>query len=128
MITNSLFKIGNSDFTNNIIPGTYSINLEDVGYSWQDGLMVTHKAVIRQRLTGSFDMFFKTAEEFHSFVTACKNNKQSNNTVRVNLVANNDTTNALLSRHVFIDYKAVRDKDATSHDYFKQITIAIEEN
>lgn len=127
MNTTSIFKIGNRDFTNNVIPGTYAVNLEDVAYTWQDGLMVTHKSVIRRRLVGEFDMFFKTAEEFHDFVNAIQNGTNSNNTIRVNLIANNDPNNALLSRHVFLNYEAVRNKDASGNDYFNQLTIGVEE-
>lgn len=127
MKTTSIFKIGNRDFTNNVIPGTYAVNLEDVAYTWQDGLMVTHKSVIRRRLVGKFDMFFKTAEEFHEFVSAIQNGTNSNNTIRVNLIANNDPNNALLSRHVFLNYEAVRNKDASGNDYFNQLTIGVEE-
>lgn len=127
MNTTSIFKIGNRDFTNNVIPGTYAVNLEDVSYTWQDGLMVTHKSIIRQKLVGSFDMFFRTAEEFHEFVSTIKSGTNTNNTIRVNLIANNDPTNALLSRHVFLNYTAVRNKDACGNDYFNQLTIGVEE-
>lgn len=127
MNTTSIFKIGNRDFTSNVIPGTYAVNLVDVAYTWQDGLMVTHKSIIRRKLSGKFDMFFRTAEEFHDFIATIEAATNSNNTVRVNLIANNDTNNALLSRHLFINYEAVRNKDAGGNDYFEQLTIGVEE-
>lgn len=50
--------IGNTDITKHIIKDSYDVNTEPVFESWTDGNFREHRIYIRDRVKGSFDVFF----------------------------------------------------------------------
>lgn len=119
------FKINNTDFAGHIIAGTYAVNLKPVYKDWVDAARVTHRRTYRQKISGSFEMFFRTASEYSSFKSACAAALTSNGSVAASLSVNGLIP--LASANLFIDYDLTRDRDGNWQDYFKKFKVTIEE-
>lgn len=65
-----LFKLGNYDFSKNIIKDTYEVVKEPSYESWQDGNFHEHRVYVRDRIKGSFDLIFfgSTNSPYTSFL------------------------------------------------------------
>lgn len=85
-----LVKIGNVDFSRNVLTGTYEVNAYDVYQKWTDANQVEHRDVVRQRVSGSFDLKFLTEEDYASFIETVKANKASDGTLPVSLYVVNE--------------------------------------
>lgn len=65
----ALFKVGNTDLTNKIINGSYSVNNIPEYNEWKDGAGVTHKDFVRDRVEGNFTMSFANMSEYNAFLS-----------------------------------------------------------
>lgn len=70
----SLFKINEKDFTNNILLPTYKVNKNGVYITWEDSQHKEHKKYVRDKISGDFQMYFDTMDEFEAFTKAVKTN------------------------------------------------------
>lgn len=119
------FTVGSTDYSANVLIGSYSINSEPKYKEWTSADYTVHKQKLRDRIRGSVDMFFRTPAEFSTFksvLTAAQNSDYSYN---ITLSVNNTNTDATIS--AYIDFNLVRDVDGTRTDYFKEFTLTIEE-
>lgn len=73
-----LFVLGGTDYTNNIINGTYDVNNNDVEEIWTDGNHVEHPEIVRTRLEGKFTLRFRTLASYEAFVADYTSKKQAN--------------------------------------------------
>ena len=73
-----LFKIGNTDYTNYIIDGTYDVNSEEINDTYTDASEVNHFIHLRNRVKGSLEMVFATQTEYSALVTAIASAKSQN--------------------------------------------------
>lgn len=126
MKTTNLFIVGNENYTNNIIVGTYAINNKPVYKTYTDSNGNTHRFKTRDKIVGSFNMFFKTAEEFNAFSAVVKSNESSVNfSVPVTVTVNNTGEEKLIN--AFIDYETTRNLNGRREDYFDVFKVNIEE-
>lgn len=123
----SIFLVGNTDFSNNVLPGTYDISTEDVYSSWTDGFLTEHRDICRTRLKGAFDMFFRTEEQYQAFLSALSSARQSNKSYKVQLKSNTKNTSNLVTAYCWVDFRTKRDVDGSWNDYFEKFTVNIEE-
>lgn len=65
---NVLLGVGQKDYTNKIVEGSYKVYKNDVTYDWTDGNNKEHRDLLRTRTEGSFSMSFKTWSEFTTFL------------------------------------------------------------
>lgn len=122
-----IFKVGTTDFTNNVVIGSYEVNKVPVYDEWEDASGTIHRIKTRDRISGSFEIFFRTLTDYATFLTAVTNNTSSSNlSVKVSLAINNANT-TVTDVYVYMDYAPVRDVDGTRNDYFKVISVTIEE-
>ncbi len=63
-----LITINQNDYSKYVLAGTYQINSNDEYEEWQDGWFVTHRIVIRKRISGSIRIKFKSFEEYQAFI------------------------------------------------------------
>lgn len=126
MKTTNLFIVGNENYTNNIIVGTYAINNKPVYKTYTDSNGNTHRFKTRDKIVGSFNMFFKTAEEFNAFSAVVKSNESSVNfSVPITVTVNNTGEEKLIN--AFIDYETTRNLNGRREDYFDVFKVNIEE-
>lgn len=118
-------KIGNTEIGQNVIAGTYSINNIPEFSKWVDGNNVTHKTKLRDKIKGSFDMFFRTIDDYEVFKGLIDDSMDSYGAVELTLSVNNTNEDATIN--AFIDYSLVRNRDGFWEDYFERYKVVIEE-
>lgn len=100
-----LLKINNVDFTDNVIHQKgYSVLSQDIYTRWTDGNHIEHREVSRQRVSGSFNMVFRSEAEFNTFIEAIAAVKTSGY-CPIQVWVN--TTKTLTSIQAFVDIKPV---------------------
>lgn len=128
MADTAIFKLNTTDYSAHVVAESYAINYEDVYQEWTDGGQVKHRDVIGRKLRGTMQMYFKSQSDLQIFLTALANCKTTASTYPVQLKANNDTVDSLVtSKNVFLDFKPVRKRDATWADVFEVFEVTIEE-
>ena len=121
------FLVGSTDFSDNVIIGTYEVNRVPVYDEWEDAGRKIHRIKARDKVKGSFELFFRTLSEYQTFKTAINNNTSSTNlSVTVTATVNNTNTN-VPDMDVYLDFSLVRDVDGTGNDMLQKIKVNIEE-
>lgn len=104
----NMFIIAGHDYTNNLVVPDYKVNEEDVYEEWDDGNNITHRDVFRQRVSGSFVMFFASQIEFDDFFKVLNDNKQKGGYVPASLYVTNK--NELHSGNYYFSAKPANTK------------------
>lgn len=121
-----LFGLNNKDYTAHIVADTYKVNLQPVYEHYEDAKGHTHNVRIRDRVSGSFDMFFKTIEEYDAFVKDFKDGKSPlNNAHTITLKPNTTNTEGLYL--CFLKYEPTRRLNGQFKDFMGVFTISVEE-
>ena len=124
----NIFKLNTTDYSSNVIAENYNVNLKPVYQEWTDGGQVKHRDIVARKLQGSFQMYFATATNLQTFLTALANCKTTANTYPVQLKANNDTVASLqASKNVFLDFEPVRKRNAKWNDVFEVFEVTVKE-
>lgn len=123
-----IFKIDFKDYSQHVVAENYKINLEDVVQEWTDGGQVLHKDVVRQRVSGSFKMYFPTEASLQEFLSYLASKKTIRNTYPVSLKVNNSDISNMVNKEVFIDFKPTRKRDARWQDAFEVFDVNIQES
>lgn len=84
-----LFRIGTSNFTSYIKVPDYKVNMKDVYKEWTDAAGLDHRKLVRRRVSGTFKMYFDTAEEFKNFFRTLEESREGDGTIAVSLYLNN---------------------------------------
>lgn len=121
------FKIGNTDFGGHVIAGTYSVSNDVIYKVWTDGNGHNHRTPKRSKMQGSFDMFFRTMEQYQSFIAAIEASKTANVNSYVSATLTDNISNADIESKYYLDFKPVRNRDANWKDYFETFTVTVEE-
>lgn len=71
--------IGQTDISNYIIEGTYSMDSEDAYESWKDGNFVEHRIIVSRKVKGKFNLALSgknnmTLAQFKAMLNAADNN------------------------------------------------------
>ena len=128
MADNTIFKLNTTDYSAYVVAENYNVNLKPVYQEWKDGGQVKHRDIVAKKLQGTFQMYFDTATNLQTFLTALANCKTTANTYPVQLKANNDTIASLqTSKNVFLDFEPVRKRNAKWDDVFEVFEVTVEE-
>lgn len=120
------FKVGTTSYSNNVVIGTYDINKVPVYDEWVDADGKIHRLKIRDKIQGSFDIFFRTATAYSGFKTVVDGQTSSSNlSVSVTVSVNNTNADSVIS--AYLDFAPVRDVDGTRSDYYKVMKVTLEE-
>ena len=103
-----LFKVGNTDYTNNIINGTFNVKKNDVAGEWTDANWTDKKDPVRTRVEGSFTMKFRTLGSYEAFVADLASNKSSGLTYPCTVWCTNSLTHE--TGNFFLDFDAVAEQ------------------
>lgn len=118
--------IGNVDYSNHVIAGSYNINQKIQSSKWDDANYRTHKFKQRDKIVGSFDMFFRTVTDYEGFKADLDDAQApDDDSYSISLTINNISEQRRIN--AFIDYELVRDIDGKWQDYFGRFTVNIEE-
>lgn len=121
-----VFKIGDKDYTNNVIMDTYDVNQIDIFTSWEDANGITHRDVYRRKIKGQFDMQISKLSEYQGFINDIQTYSNSGNFLSCVLAVNNLNTENVAA-DCFIEYTPIR---TMNNDYTKgylSFTVKIEE-
>ena len=121
----AIFKVGNIDYSNRVIAGSYNVQTKPVYSSWYDADEVEHRRPSRQRTEGTFDMFFKTIAEYNAFVSQVATVQLSDLTVQCTV--NSNTTNTEVTSYFFVDFSPVRNRKGNWEDYMERFTVSVKE-
>ena len=125
-MSTTLFKIGNTDVSNNIVVDTYSVYNQPIYKEYEDANGITHKRFIRDKIRGSFDMFFKELEDYEDFIKLIDDNTSSTN-YSVLVTAYDTKRMDVYTINAFIEFEPTITQDAGRREYMKLMTIDIEE-
>jgi hypothetical protein len=118
--------IGNVDYSNHVIAGSYNSNQKIQSSKWDDANYRTHKFKQRDKIVGSFDMFFRTVTDYEGFKADLDDAQApDDDSYSISLTVNNISEQRRIN--AFIDYELVRDIDGKWQDYFGRFTVNIEE-
>lgn len=105
-----LFKIKHkdqailTDFTKNILLPTYSVNKVPIYVTWEDQQFKEHRRLVRNKITGSFQMYFDTVEEFNQFIQIMDQNKNVEGYINAQLYCVN-TASFVTGCEISIDWE-----------------------
>lgn len=122
----SLFKIGTTDVSDNIVRGSYMVNRIDVYKTYEDANGAAHRRFIRKKVSGTFQMFFKYMEDYADFVELLETNKNAS-TFAVGCTMYDNYSGELFTIDAFIDFEPTITQDATLREYMQILDITIEE-
>lgn len=94
-----LFVLNGIDFTDKIIVGSYEVNSSEEYDEFQDGNGKYHRNVLRERISGVFEMRFLNTKEYEAFISHWRAYKIAGAN-HVSLFVNNK--NAIMPADVFI--------------------------
>lgn len=119
-----LFQILSTDFTPYIISKTYTMNKQDSYEKWVDGNGITHRAIYRTKISGTFEMKFINRTAYNTFLTALeavKTDGYHSVTVYVNNKLHMETIDAFVTIEpsMTAQYKTVPE--------FEQFTVRVEQ-
>lgn len=120
------FLVGDVDYSDHVIAGSYNVNNEPQFNEWVDTNYTTHRQKLRDKVVGSFDMFFRTVEDYEEF-KADLDEAQSSTNLSYSLSVTVNNTSEQKSINAFVKYSLVRNIDGGWNDYFERYTVNIEE-
>lgn len=96
----SLFTVNSTDYSDNVLQKSYSVQRQDLYTEWVDGNWITHRVIARQQITGSFNMTFTSAAAYEAFKADIDTVKTADGycpvTLWVNNIADSVTINAFV--------------------------------
>jgi len=126
-----MFKVGTGntevDYSNRVIAGSYDVQTKPIYTSWLDGDGKEHRKQTRStpKTEGSFDMWFKTIEEYNDFAAQVASERLPDLTNLISVRSN--TTNQLVSSKFFVDFSPVRNRKGDWTDIMERFTVSIKE-
>lgn len=84
-----LLIIAGKDFTKNISLGSWKVNEFPVYSEWEDYAKIKHKHHHRDRVSGSFKLFFNKVEEWEEFLRIINENTNKAGYIQAQVFINN---------------------------------------
>lgn len=121
----TLFKIMGKDYTNKIIQGSFDVNSEDVYSTWTDANNIKHREIYRQRISGSFDMYFSDEESYNEFIADVTAAKTQAGYCYVGIMTNNENVFHEMVE-LFVDFSPKRQQRVLGKGYFPDVNVKVE--
>ena len=126
MASTVLLKIGNTNVSDNIVADSYSVYNQPVYKVYEDANGVTHKRFIRDKIEGSFEMFFRTMRGYTDFVDLINTNTSSSD-FSVLCTVYDTKRSDVYTINAFIEFEPTIALDGTLNEYMKVLKIKLEE-
>lgn len=120
-----LFKIGENDYTSNIVVPSYKVNKLNEVSEWIDVTKTKHQDVERTRVSGDFNMLFETLEELDAFLDDIDNNITTGNYIHA--YAYDNRSRQLIESDYFISFELANDRPFYRVKAHDPINVKIEE-
>lgn len=117
--------INETDYSNHVIAGSYKVNNVPMTSDWVDASGVTHKVKLRDKIVGSFDMWFRDLDDYNGFLATISDNITTGMTLPLTVEVNN--TGLSHTGNFFLKHETVRNIDGAWEDYMERFTVEIEE-
>lgn len=101
--------IGGRNFTKNIELGSWKVNQFPVYTEWEDYAKVKHKHKHRDRISGSFKLFFKDVEEWEAFLNTINENTTKGGYIAAEVFITNKNIFSE-PKYFFIEFDPTNDK------------------
>lgn len=122
------FKVNEIEFANHVIAGTYEVNRVPEYEEWTDAKRRKHKQQLRAgKVKGSFDMSFKTTEEYDLFKNALDEVKNEGGAFMEQIIITVNGEQDPVTVDMFLDYSLNRNRDGRWKDYYEVFTVTVEE-
>lgn len=122
----SLFILYTTDYTDNIVVGSYEVNRYNECDKYVTADEVTHYVHLRYRIKGKFDMAFASQADYESFVALYQSMADVNTTVSVTVAVNN-YNGTMQNFQAMMTFYPKRTLTAERTDIVREITVQIEE-
>lgn len=119
-----MFKVGAGDYSDRVIAGSYNINSQNVYKSWQDINGVEHREKIRDKIVGSFDMYFPTIDEYDAFRAVLDSVRKEDLSYTITVVDN--IKNEVKTIDAFITFQLTRNRLGWN-DIYERFKLNIQE-
>lgn len=119
-----MFKVGAGDYSNRVIAGSYNVNSQNVYKSWQDINGVEHREKIRDKIVGSFDMYFPTIDEYDAFRAVLDSVRKDDLSYTITIVDN--IKNEVKTIDAFITFQLTRNRLGWN-DIYERFKLNIQE-
>ena len=122
---NVMFKVGNTDYSNHVISGTYQVQNVELYVAWTDGNYVEHRHKTREQMQGTFDVFFKTIDEYKAFCADVKANKKLD--LSVPCVLFDNMTDTEKTCDCFVEFQPTRRRNDMWQDEIEVFEVKVKE-
>lgn len=119
-----MFKVGAGDYSNRVIAGSYNVNSQDVYKNWQDLNGIEHREKIRDKIVGSFDMYFPNIEEYDSFRAVLDSVKKEDLSYTITVVDNKTNTEKQID--AYLTFQLTRNRFGWN-DIYERFKLNIQE-
>ena len=120
-----VFELNGTDFSQSVVSGSYKVNEEDVYDKYTDANGREHRNIYRTRVSGSFNMLFRSGKGYQDFLTCMSESKTKGGYHPCKLAVNNKGT--IVERDMFISFAPGREIDGSLRQKVGEITINVEE-
>lgn len=120
-----MFKVGLTDCSSHVVGENYEVQSNDEYETWTDANGKEHRSAYRTRISGTFEMFFPTMDEYTAFATLLSTNKQSDLTYSVTIYDNK--TGIETDTKVFLDYSLVQYRGPAFDDRMERVKVTVKE-
>lgn len=124
--TDTIFKIGASDFSKFVPSGSYKVQNQHIFTTWTDANGREHREVYRDKMSGSFVMLFNKMSDYDGFISAIESASNNAHLCKgVSLMDNESNTLKVVD--VYFEFAPTRFRADNWNDYYEQFTVKVEE-
>lgn len=85
----AILNINGTNYSQNVVVGSYNVNSTDEFNSWKDANGIEHRQIIRQKVSGKFQVGFRNPSEYADFVETINSGKTKGGWIPCDLFVNN---------------------------------------
>lgn len=121
----NLLKIGQIDYTNNILEGSFEVSKKDVVDSWTDANRVERRNIVRTRIEGQFKMKFLSLDAYNDFIANMVASKQREGFYPCEIRCNN--TQTVEPADLFIDFDTALRQNGSLQLTYEEFSVNVME-
>jgi hypothetical protein len=120
-----MFKIGLTDYSNHVVGENYSVQSNDEYETWTDANGKEHRSAYRQRISGTFELYFTDEAEYLTFQSVLEANKRTDLTYPITIY--DSRTGNEEDIFAFVTYNITLYRNPAFVDRVEQIKVTIKE-
>ncbi len=120
-----MFKIGLTDYSNHVVGENYSGQSNDEYETWTDANGKEHRSAYRQRISGTFELYFTDEAEYLTFQSVLETNKRADLTYPITIY--DSRTGNEEDIFAFVNYNTTLYRNPAFVDRVEQIKVTIKE-